>query len=110
MIQVFKIINGIDDMNCEFFFEFTDYDGTKNSNNKLYSQYARTQSKKCTFSGRSTTVWNTKLSQLTKCIIIINIITKLSQLTKCSTNVNSFKRLLDNESFLLENKLYYDQY
>ena len=31
MIQVFKIINGIDDINCEKFFEFTDYDGTINS-------------------------------------------------------------------------------
>ena len=30
MIQVFKIINGIDDVNCEKFFEFTDYDGTRN--------------------------------------------------------------------------------
>ena len=28
MIQVFRIINGIDDINCEKFFEFTDYDGT----------------------------------------------------------------------------------
>ena len=34
MIQVFKIINGIDDINCEKFFEFTDYDGTRNSYKK----------------------------------------------------------------------------
>ena len=40
MIQVFKIINGIDDMKCEKFFEFTDYDVTKNSYSKLYIQYA----------------------------------------------------------------------
>ena len=33
MIQVFKIINCIDDINCEKFFEFTDYDGTRNSYN-----------------------------------------------------------------------------
>ena len=46
MIQVSKIINGIDDINCEKFFEFTDYDGTRNSYKKLYIQYARTQSKK----------------------------------------------------------------
>ena len=31
MIQVFKIINGIDDISCEKFFEFTDYYGTRNS-------------------------------------------------------------------------------
>ena len=61
---------------------------------KLYIQYARTQSKKCTFSRRSAPVWNTKLSQL----------------TKCCTNVNSFKRLLDNETFFIENKFYFDQY
>ena len=56
MIQVFKIINGIDDINCEKFFEFTDYDGTRNIYKKLYIQYARTQSKKCTFSRRSAPV------------------------------------------------------
>ena len=49
MIQACKIINGINDMNLEKFFEFTDYDGTRNSHNKLYIQYVRTQSKKCTF-------------------------------------------------------------
>ena len=31
MIQVLIIINGIDDINFEKFFEFTDYDGTRNS-------------------------------------------------------------------------------
>ena len=56
MIQVFKIINGIDDINCDFFFKFTDYDGTRNSYEKLYIQYARTQGKKCTFSRRSAPV------------------------------------------------------
>ena len=40
MIQVFRIINGTDDMNCEKFFEYTDYDGTKNYHTKLYIQYA----------------------------------------------------------------------
>ena len=88
MIQIFEIINGIDAKNCEKFFEFTDCDGTRNSYGKLYIQYARTQSKKCTFSRRSEPVWSTKLSQV----------------TKCCTNVNSFKRLLGNESFFIENK------
>ena len=50
MIQVYKIINRIDDINCETFYEFTDYDGTTNSYNKSYIQYARTQSKKFTLS------------------------------------------------------------
>ena len=35
MTQVLKIINGIDDVNCEKFFEFTDYDGTRNSHKKI---------------------------------------------------------------------------
>ena len=78
MIQALKIINGIDDINCEKFFEFTDYDGTRNSNEKLYIQYARTKCKKCTFGRRSASVCNTKLSQLT-------------QQTKCCTNVKFFK-------------------
>ena len=81
-------------MNCGNFFEFTDYDGTRNSYRKLYIQYARTQSKRCAFSRRSAHVWNTKPSQL----------------TNCCTNVNNFKRLLDNETFFNENKFYYDQY
>ena len=76
------------------FCEFADYDGTRNSNSNLYIQYSLTQSKKCTLSRRSAPVWNTKLSQL----------------TKCCTNVNNYKRLLDNETFFLENKFYYDQY
>ena len=45
MIQDIKIINGIDDMNCETFSEITDNDGTRNSYNKLYIQNARTHSK-----------------------------------------------------------------
>ena len=61
-MQVSKITKGIDDMNCDKFFEFTDYDGTRNSYNNLYIKNARTQSKKCTFS-RSAPVCNTKLSQ-----------------------------------------------
>ena len=76
------------------FFEFTDYDSIKNSNKKLYIQYAPTQNKKCTLSISSAPVWNTKLSQI----------------TKCCTNVNNFKRHQDNESFFHENKYYYDQY
>ena len=36
MIQVPKIINGIDDMNWETFFEFGDYDDIRNSYHKLY--------------------------------------------------------------------------
>ena len=49
MIQVFKIINGRDDINCEKLFQFTDYDGTINFYKKSYIQYARTQSKKMHF-------------------------------------------------------------
>ena len=30
-MQMFEIINGIDVMNCEKFFEFSDYVGTRNS-------------------------------------------------------------------------------
>ena len=59
MIQICEIINGIDYMNCEKFFEFAYCDGTRNSYGKLYIQYARTQSKQCTFSRRYEPVWNT---------------------------------------------------
>ena len=45
MIKAIKIINGIDVINCSKFFEFTDYDGTRNSYKKLHIQYARTHRK-----------------------------------------------------------------
>ena len=35
-MQIFKIINGIDVMNCVKFFKFIDYDCTRDSYNKLY--------------------------------------------------------------------------
>ena len=86
-------MNGIDDVNFEKFFEFTDYDSTWISHRKLYIHYARTQSKKFTLR-RSAPVWNTNLSQL----------------TKYCTNVNFLSRLQDNETFFLENEFYIDQY
>ena len=43
MIQVFEIINGIDDLNCEKFFEFTDYDGTRNLYENIYSICSNTK-------------------------------------------------------------------
>ena len=73
IIQTLKIINCIDDMNYEKFFLLTDYDGTRNSHNKLYTQYALAQSKKSTFS-RSAPAWNTNLSPLIIIIIIIMVI------------------------------------
>ena len=51
-------------MNCEKFFEFSYYDGTRNTYNKLYIQYARTQCKRCTLGRRYAPVWNTKISQI----------------------------------------------
>ena len=36
MAQIYRITNGIDDMNCEKYFESSDHDGTRISNNKLY--------------------------------------------------------------------------
>ena len=33
-----------------------------------------------------------------------------SQLKKCCINVIFFKRLLDNETFFIEEKFYFDQY
>ena len=74
MIQIFRVIRGIDDMNCEKFFKFSDYDGTRNSYSKLYIQYAQTQSERCTFSRRSARMGNAKISQLTRCCTNVNIL------------------------------------
>ena len=40
MMHIFKVINGINDINFEEEKKFSDYDGTRNSYNKLYIQYA----------------------------------------------------------------------
>ena len=67
MIQVFKIINCIDDINCEKFFEFADYDVLEvHISNDVFNMFGH----KIIFfslSSRSAHVWNTKLSQLTIC-------------------------------------------
>ena len=61
--------------------------------NYIFNMFEQ-KAKKCTLSRRSAPVLNNKLSPL----------------TKCCTNDNNYKRLLDNESFFLQNKFYYDQY
>ena len=90
MIQVFKANNGIDDINRKQFFKLSDYNGTRDSHNKLFIQYALTQCKKRMFS-KCAPVWNIKLLQLNFFCYNLN-----------------FMRLLD-ELFFHQNKFYYDE-
>ena len=75
MIQVLKIINGIDDMNCESFLNLLIMMVLEILIANYIFNMLEHRVKKCTFSRRSAPVWNTKLSQK----------------SKCCTNVDNFK-------------------
>ena len=84
LIQVFKIINGIDDLKFEDFFTTTKLDSTKNSEHKLYVHFAKTETRKFAFSNRVAPTWNSLLT-----------------CTKKAPSMNQFKSLLDKDPNLL---------
>ena len=92
MIQMFKIMNGIDDLDKQHFFESSKYDRTRNSGDKIFIQHSKTNTRKFSFSRRVAPLWNTKLTPK----------------TKLSTNLNTFKTLLDREPFFFQNKYLFD--
>ena len=65
MIQVFKIINRLDDLNWRYFFIKAVSNVTRHSEHKLFVRYSRTNTNKNTFSIRVLPVWN-GLCQTTK--------------------------------------------
>ena len=92
MIQVYKIVKGIDDVQLENFFEINSFDKTRNTGDKFYIQFARNNSRKNCFSMRTAPIWNTKLTPL----------------TKKSKDLNSFKEQLDREPYFTERKYSHD--
>ena len=79
MILVFKILNGLIDMDWrEFFIKATAT--TRHSELKLYIKFSRTNTRKYTFSNRTAPIWNS-----------------LTGNTKSATSVNNFKNLLDRD-------------
>ena len=73
MIQVFKIINGLDDLNWIYFFIKAVPNVTKHSEHKLFVRYSRTNKRKNTFSIRVVPVWN-GLCQAPKSADTVNIL------------------------------------
>ena len=55
MIQLYKIINHIDDINFDYFFTYSKTDRTRNPDHKLFTNYSRTNMRKNTFSNRVVT-------------------------------------------------------
>ena len=88
-IQVFKIINEIDDLKFEDFFTTTKLDSTRNSEHKLYVHFAKTKTRKFAFSNRVASTWNSLLP-----------------CTKKAPSINQFKSLLDKDPNLLVLFLY----
>ena len=91
LIQVYKIINQINDVKFYNFFTPTKSGIMRNAKYKLYVEYSKTNIRKFWFSSRITPAWNA-----------------LSLITKSGPNVNKFKNLLDRDPDLLGNKFYCD--
>ena len=88
MIQMYKIMNRIDDIDWSYFFDKNMYERTRNTGEKVFIHYSRTNTRKTNFSRRVAPIWNTKLTPK----------------TKLSTNLNTFKKLLDEEPYFAQNK------
>ena len=87
LIQVYEIINQIEDVKFDTFFTPTKSDITRNAEYKLYVEYSKTNVRKFTFSNRIVPAWNA-----------------LSLTTKSAPNINKFKNPPDRDPDLLMNK------
>ena len=79
LIQAYKIIHGIDNINCDDFFRICEYK-TRNQTLKLYKNYARTNTRYNFFCNRVVNTWNI-----------------LSTDTRTASNINLFKNGVDND-------------
>ena len=79
MIEVFKILTGLDNLKFDDLFEL-DVDGRRGHSKKLKVKSARLDVRKYSFSVRVVSLWN-----------------KLSEETVMSTSLATFKRLLDRD-------------
>jgi len=79
MIEVYKIFEGLDNLNVSDYFEL-DRGGRRGHSRKLKVKSARLEIRKYSFSVRVVDLWN-----------------KLSEETVSSTSLNTFKRLLDRD-------------
>ena len=92
LIQVFKILNGIDNVEIENIFTLAPYSNTRNSLFKIFINHARTNKRKFYINNRIAKTWNT-----------------LTNLTKTAKSTNTFKNFLENESQIELLKFQFDQ-
>ena len=71
MIHVYKIINGIDDLDCHYFCVKVNTNRTRHSYHKPFVKYCRTNKIKYYFSTRVVPKWN-QLSDITKSTETLN--------------------------------------
>ena len=92
MIQVFKIINKIDDLRQDIFFQPTPLDKTRSTGTKLYVKgNNHLNLRKNVFSNRIVSVWNSLPSNI-----------------KSSTNINTMKNRLDCDAKFNATRYDYD--
>ena len=86
LIQTFKIIKNIDNLNCSDFFSFYDYNSTRGSNLKfqLYPELAQSKSRKNFLSNRINIHWNS-----------------LKESTRTAKSILNFKKGVDKDLFQL---------
>lgn len=92
LIQVYKIFQGIDDINPEQIFERANYNSTRNQYNKLRKRHCKTDLRKYTFSNRVVEKWN-----------------KLPLEVKEAPSINAFKNRIDANRKLAESFYQYDE-
>ena len=89
LIQTYKILKNIDDIDSENLFTKSLVTKTRNSQDKLYLSHCNTNLRKYCFTNRVIMHWNA-----------------LSPSIKSAPNLNKFKNLLDSDAIL--NKLFFD--
>jgi hypothetical protein len=91
LIQTFKILNKIDDIETNDFYCAKNVCFTRNSGQKLFISHCSTNTKLHSFSFRTARSWN-----------------KLSSITRYATEINAFKNLLDIDGKKDVSKFEYD--
>ena len=86
LIQVYKIMNGIDNLDWHDFFEKAAVNIIGHSNNKLFVKVSRTNKRKNAFSNRVVRTWNA-LAEITKSALTL---TALKKLLDADPSLNAF--------------------
>ena len=91
MIQVFKLMNGLDGLDWKDFFTKSRTDITRLSQYNLFIAYSRTNTIKFAFGNRAAPMWK-----------------KLSETTRSVDTLNKFKNMLDKDPFFHQYTYDYD--